>query len=418
MEPARRMLSSMNRKPGMADPFNALCPFGLFENLHFARFVILDDQTLGDTELYGIKPRALPVYLAFLGDFDGNYDDFIDDLSARASSGLAQIFSLCDDSPRSENLASWMRRHETRSATSYGNWVGRTVRQCREEAQLASALRDRLDASPHLAEATPSEVHRELRSFVQSEQAVGRLPLTPAADTPFAWSVRHAWRVITIVLLIVLGIITLPLTFIPLLVIVFWLRKLEKSDPEFAPRPTEDWADGLAALEDYSVTNQFSAMGSIKPGVFRRVLARVILWVVNLSTQVIYTKGRLARVHSIHSARWVYIDGGMRLLFVSNYDASLDSYMDDFINKVAFGLNAVFSNGIGYPRTDWLVLKGAKNEQLFKYFIRRHELPTEVWYNAHEGFTAVDLERNSRIRDGIQRRGMSDRDLASWVAML
>ena len=31
--------------------------------------------------------------------------------------------------------------------------------------------------------------------------------------------------------------------------------------------------------------------------------------------------------------------------------------MDDFINKVALGLNLVFSNGIGWPRTRFLVLR-------------------------------------------------------------
>jgi hypothetical protein len=35
------------------------------------------------------------------------------------------------------------------------------------------------------------------------------------------------------------------------------------------------------------------------------------------------------------------------MLFASNYDGSLESYMDDFINKVAWGLNLVFSNGVG-----------------------------------------------------------------------
>ncbi len=64
------------------------------------------------------------------------------------------------------------------------------------------------------------------------------------------------------------------------------------------------------------------------------------------------------------SGRFTSLDGcsstaRQRVLFLSNYDGSLESYMDDFINKVGFGLNVVFSNGIGYPRTDWLVLEGA-----------------------------------------------------------
>ena len=109
---------------------------------------------------------------------------------------------------------------------------------------------------------------------------------------------------------------------------------------------------------------------------------------IHLAARTIYTKGRLARVYTIHCARWVYLDNRQRAMFASNYDGSLESYMDDFINKVAFGLNATFCAGIGYPRTKWLVLKGRKNEELFKNYLRRHDLPTEVWYNAQAGLTA------------------------------
>ena len=35
------------------------------------------------------------------------------------------------------------------------------------------------------------------------------------------------------------------------------------------------------------------------------------------------------------------------MLFMSNYDGSLESYMDDFINKVGWGLNLSFSHGVG-----------------------------------------------------------------------
>jgi hypothetical protein len=92
--------------------------------------------------------------------------------------------------------------------------------------------------------------------------------------------------------------------------------------------------------------------------------------------------------------------------------------MDDFINKVAFGLNAVFSNGVGYPRTDWLLLHGAKTEQAFKNFLRRHQLPTDVWYNAHAGQTAQDLQRNTEIRIGLERSDLNEKEAARWVGLL
>ena len=92
--------------------------------------------------------------------------------------------------------------------------------------------------------------------------------------------------------------------------------------------------------------------------------------------------------------------------------------MDDFINKTGFGLNAVFSNGIGYPRTDWLVIGGCGDEQKYKNFLRRHTLPTQVWYKAYPGLTAIDLERNSRIRAGLESSSLGEEEAREWAALL
>jgi hypothetical protein len=195
------------------------------------------------------------------------------------------------------------------------------------------------------------------------------------------------------------------------------LRRKERSDPEICPPPDRIHAAKLSALEDHYVANQFSAMGTLKPGLFRRSTISFVLWLLDYTARHIYYRGHLARVSTIHFARWVFLDQKRRLLFASNYDGSLDSYMDDFINKVAFGLNVVFSNGVGYPRSNWLVLGGAKDEQKFKYFIRRHELATEVWYNAHPGLTTSDLERNTRIRQGLES-SLTDKEAQEWLALL
>jgi hypothetical protein len=91
--------------------------------------------------------------------------------------------------------------------------------------------------------------------------------------------------------------------------------------------------------------------------------------------------------------------------------------MGDFINKVAWGLNVVFSNGLGYPRTNWLIKQGAKEELTFKDYLRRHQLPTQVWYNATPDLTACDMERNARIRAGLEKPWLSDADLKQWVSL-
>jgi hypothetical protein len=92
--------------------------------------------------------------------------------------------------------------------------------------------------------------------------------------------------------------------------------------------------------------------------------------------------------------------------------------MDDFINKAGFWLNAVFSNGVGYPKTSFLLRGGAKDEQKIKNFLRRHEMPTQVWYNSHPGLTAVDLERNMLLRKGVEASEMTDQEARAWAALL
>jgi hypothetical protein len=158
-------------------------------------------------------------------------------------------------------------------------------------------------------------------------------------------------------------------------------------------------------------------MGTLKPGLFRRLTTRFVLLVIDYSARHIFNRGRLARVTTIHFARWVFLDGRKRVIFLSNYDGSLESYMDDFINKVAFGLNVVFSNGIGYPRTNWLLLDGAKDEQKFKDFLRRHQMPTQVWYNACQGLTALERKRNALIRDGFEQSSMTDSAIKEWLQL-
>ena len=193
-----------------------------------------------------------------------------------------------------------------------------------------------------------------------------------------------------------------------------WRRRI----PSYVRGSEVEHNAALAELEDHDVSNQFTAMGSLKPGVVRLLTAIVVLIAIDYGSRHLYTRGGLARVRSIHFARWVFLDNRQRIVFFSNYDGSHESYMDDFVNKVGFGLNVVFSNGIGYPRTNWLILDGCSDERKFKEFNRRHQVPTQVWYKAYPGLTALDLDRNARIRQGLESASMSDDDAREWVALL
>jgi hypothetical protein len=408
----RALLATMNAAPGVVDPNNALVPFARFDRLHVARFVILRDETLDDLGQHGERFDDAPIWLVFLGDCDGPARVMLAEFVAIAGAGLTEIFEHCEAFDRDGDLLAWMLARSATPAAQYVNWVGRTVRQIREEAALYTALRERLQADGGTF-AGPSALNIQRRLVASVRQNGPRL--TPQEPTPVAWLASKIGNMIGVPIALV---VLLPF-FVVYAPFFFWeLRRHERSDPVIAPRPTPDHVRALSMLEDHDVTNQFSAFGSVKPGWFRLSTLILIFWVLNFSTRQIYTRGRLARVGTIHFARWVFMDNRRRLLFASNYDGSLDSYMDDFINKVAYGLNLVFSNGVGYPRTNWLLSGGAKEEMTFKYYLRRHQLPTQVWYKAYPGLTAADLARNTQVRKGFERPAMTEAEARGWLAMI
>ncbi len=411
----RTLLASMNHRPGVVDPQNPLVPFAHLDRLHFSRFVILDDVTLDDVTRYGVPRVDYGLSLAFLADFDGPVDVFLADLLRRAGQGLGRIFAHCGFAPDAD-LGRWMKAREHRASACYVNWRGRTMRQIREEAALRNALVSHLLANATaIAAMEPRQARDTLVDFVKREQQAGRLALTPEEPTPLGWALRNLAHAVLIPLV---ALLLLPVFLLYLPVFVIQLRQRERRDPEIVPRPDAERARNLADLEDHDVANQFSALGTAKPGLFRRLTLAAGLLGLDYAARHVYNRGHLTRVSTIHFARWVFLDGKRRLLFASNYDGSLESYMDDFINKVGWGLNLVFSNGVGYPHTDYLVVGGAKDEQKFKRYIRRHELPTEVWYNAHPGLTAVDLARNTRIRQGFEQAAMTDAQVRAWLRLL
>lgn len=411
----RALLDSMNTLPGSADPHNAVLPFGDFEQLHFARLVLLDSSMMADLAVYGVTPPRLPRVLVFMGDCDGAARDVLSQMALRAGTGLRRLFEHCEGFDARTGLLTWMLGHDQPVATFYACRRGRTVRQVREEHALWRALAARVPRDAVLSAAAAQQLRHELVEYVAAEQRAGRLPLTPPAATPSRWWIANALHLIGVPLL---GLLALPFLILlaPLLIVL--LRRHERSDPEVCPPLEPDALLAMQRLEDHDPTNQFTAIGPVKPGIFRRWLLTILLLAADYACRHLFNRGHLTRIQTIHFARWVFLDDKSRVAFASNYDGSHEAYMDDFINKVGWGLNILFSNGVGWPRTNWLVKGGARHEQLFKRYQRRHQVPTQVWYMAYAGLTLSDLERAQHIRQGVERSQLSDAQALAWLRLL
>ncbi|MHB8268842.1 hypothetical protein [Bradyrhizobium sp.] len=415
VEGLRSLLRTMTfpEQTGFADPANSLVPFGEFETIHFARFAVLADNTLKDRVGY-YPPSGFeePTYLCFMADCDGDADELLARI-ARKADGLRKIFSYCEDFVETGDLLGWLRTHRVKPLASYVNWVGRTVVQAKEEARLHDLLRKAL---PEIDERDPQDILARLRQSVRPA-----VSLTPTPPTPLAWRIRDLAHMLLPLLVAAACFVLFPIPTIVLLAVgtllfIIALRWHEQTDP-IIPQPYDpEKVTRLRKGEDHDVTNQYTAMGSLKPGRFRLWTVLAITCLIGWIARHICTRGTLGRIGTIHSAHWVFIEQYRRGFFCTNYDGTHEAYMDDFINKVGFGLNLAFSGAVAYPTTDWLVAKGAWLEQDFKRYQRHHQIPTDVWYKAYPGLTARDLSRNSRIRNGFEKAVMNDDEIRRWLA--
>ena len=186
------MLASMTERSGMANPNSPIVPFGSFEEIHYARFVILDDQTLDDFAAFGKSIPSYPVALALAVDCDGSAEDCLAHLVRDAGDGLHQIFSHCEGYASKSDLQVWMKGHFQPSSASYVNWIGRTVHQVREEAALREFSLQKLRTWP-IERSSLQKIREELVTLVRSGLQAGALTLAPPKATPLAWKMRDGF---------------------------------------------------------------------------------------------------------------------------------------------------------------------------------------------------------------------------------
>jgi len=398
----RQLLVDAGQDPGN----NALVPFAGFANVHFARFFVMDATR-------DLRGRPLPPRLVFMADVDGPADAFLIQLVGALGQGLDTILSHCHGYPGHAGQLQFLRRHSVPTAANYVNTIGRTVAQIRQEAALRDAVQGYLDlTAAQWRGAKPIRVRAAIQRFVEGEPSLAwaRRPLPPDPS----YVLRERLHILIVAAVVVALFPPIVLGF------PFWLwllRRHEKSDVARDVIPDDAFVQALAAQEDHGVQNPFTSAGYVKPGPFRLFTASVVLWGISFLTRHAFNHADLIGVKTIHFGRWVLIDQKRRLLFTSSYDGSLESYMDDFVDKIAWGLNAVFSNGVDYPRTNWLLLDGAHDEQVFKRFNLAHQLVAPFWYAGYQGLTALNIENNARVRAGLYG-DMDESATCAWLRRL
>ena len=399
----------LERIPDHVDRWDVIA-FESMHGLHFARFILFDA-----TE--DLDHQAVPAQLALLTDVDAPLAGHLDELSTVCGEGIDQVFSHCVGYPAPGDRTPATRRafldaHQVKTAAAHINRRGRSVEQIRDEESLRCEINDFLDSTQ--LSVTPAEAKREVVDFVRGRQDLA-WALRPPKPPALTWRIKEAVHLYFWALVVLLGaVLFFPLTVLGLLLFVVALRYHEKRDkPDTRPAPA-DVMQKYRADEDYWVQNQIVAVGFLKPGPFRRLSTTAILSITDFATRHIYNRGTLSGLNTIHFARWVRMNGKRGLFFSSNYDGSLESYMDDFIDKAAWGLNAIFSNGDGFPRTRFMFCGGITDEKAYKRLLPTRQAPSNVWYSAYPHLTTKNIANNEAIRLGLSQR-MDDAQTRRWL---
>jgi hypothetical protein len=382
-------------------------PFDKLPRLHFARLVVFDEAKHLDGE-------PIPAQLALMTNVDAPMEAHLDDLARTAGPGLDEVFGACAGYPEEGKRTPtarrrFLERYRRTAAAFYVNRQGRTVDQIQKEETLRREINGFLDSTDFSGQ-SPAAVRKAIVGFVGSRPELG-WALQRAEPPDLAWRIRNVLHLIGHV---GIGLVAAPVALLMAPLLISLLRQHEKRDIPDTSQAPPDAVNRLRADEDYWVHNQVIAAGSFKSGLFRQLVATVILRTTDFACRHIYNRGFLSGLNTLHFARWVALDDGQRMFFSSNYDGSLESYMNDFIDKAAWGLNAIFSNGDGFPRTSFLFCGGIRDEKAYKRFLPTRQVQSRVWYSAYPYLTTKNIANNAAIREGLSG-GLSDDDTKAWL---
>ena len=224
----------------------------------------------------------------------------------------------------------------------------------------------------------------------------------------FAWSfLLAAWQVGWLVLA---GLALLAV------LLYLRLRKAEATDSLEPHSPPQAVNRAMFERENQCAQNHMLSVTRRKPGRLRWFTSRLVFFVIGLAAGRYYRPGFLSDIGTIHFARWVTVPWTRDVLFLSNYGGSWESYLEDFITKAHAGLTGVWSNTIGFPRTENLFQLGATDGDRFKRFARHSMVPTRFWYSAYPEITTATIRSNTLIRSGLSGV-MTEDEALNWLAL-
>jgi hypothetical protein len=368
--------------------------------IHFARFAILADPDRG------LDRRRL----LYSANYDGELEEHLAELMA-ITSDMEAIWGRCEAYTGAGDFAAFIRAHTQEPEAFYIAFRDETVDHVRAAIALRQTVQTLLDAAaPGLPAAIVSRISPRAPAWaVDIRRAV---EVTGRSITDGANRVIRALPIMGDLFRAVarcgltnvfLGAqrITASLNRYPVFCLLNRLTG-NRMPPQQSPYssvsldncsapaplvPGDEMPSGPQVLptfrEDAVTQNQLTLVTVVKPGQVNRV--RAVMAAIDSYSKRLAPSGSLIGISTIHFVKWLTVDNGRRLLMISDYDGSWESYIDEFAEMILSGLDAIWETSYGYPPD------GARDLAAFKRFLRSHQVPSEVFFSAYPEATVLNI---------------------------
>ncbi|HYP99487.1 MAG TPA: hypothetical protein VER96_12525 [Polyangiaceae bacterium] len=391
--------------------------------IHFARLVLLEEPSEG----------TLASSLIFESNFDTAFEDehvarfeHLKSLCGTIYEPLSSVFRHCEGfapSASENEFALSLAGFQVQSSAAYQGHIERDLSRIRLERHLREVLIDFFSQAP---KAPLRQLYHAAREHVRlrcaTDPGLAGLDLDqPPPPLPDAVARSRGLRAG-----IVPWVKNLSSDLIAYVLSQLCnIRRWQREDPEYDQRARQEaWTAAdrrtfveLAETEDHALQNALTHIVPLK-GVER--LALLLFshgYIDTMARQHFDQIGQLGGIPTIHFAKWLLIDDNARLLFFSNYDSSWESYLGDFVDRAAIGLNLAWTLTKDYPTTRYLTRLGARDEERFKAWSRAYQRPTQVFYTAYPELGIAALNNNTWIRCGLHHPPGAA-ELRSWFRRL
>lgn len=331
--------------------------------IHFARLAILDDPDRGPD-----RKR-----LFYASAYDGSLDDHLAELAA-ITSDMDAIWERCEDYTGVARFGEFIRAHAHEPEALYIAFRDATVERIQQsiaQRRQAEVSRDAKAARPR----QPSVIGRLIRAFpivfdvwraivrcgfVNVFRGTQRIIASLDRYAVFRWSnwITH--------------------NHLAPMVSAYSSASLDN-----CARPSAAGGVPPTFREDVVTQNQLTVITVVRQGHVDRV--RAVLSAIDSYAKRLSPDGSLIGISTIHFVRWLVIDEGRRLMLVSDYDGSWESYIDEFAEMILSGLEAIWETAEGFPPG------GARDLPAFKQFLRGGQVPAEVFFSAYPEETVLNI---------------------------